>query len=267
VKQPKKPKEKGDLGRKEGSTGLKSQPAPRFWPIHRKEFVWVVKPSPGPHSLENCLPLTIVLRDILGMAKTRKEAKTIVSQGKVQVDGKVRREDDFPVGLMDVISIPDINKHFRIVPSGKGLILHPISKEESNFKLCRIEDKKVVKNRHVQLNLHDGSNILVKVADPKNPQEDTYKTLNTVKISLPERQILEQVEMKEKDPAIIIGGKNVGKHGKIIQVEKAKGKKRMDALVTIEDTNRDRYQTILNFVFAIGREQPLISMPEAVPIV
>jgi len=255
------------LARKGGSTGLKRKPAPKFWPIHRKEFVWVVRPSPGPHSLKNCLPLTIVLRDILKFAKTRKEAKTIVSQGKVYVDGKVRREDDFPVGLMDVISISDIDKYFRIVPSRKGLILHPISKEESNFKLCRIENKKVVENGHVQLNLHDGSNILVKVADPKKPQEDTYKTLDSVKINLPERQILKQVKMKKNDFAMITSGKNIGKHGKIIEIEKTKGKKRTNALVTIEDKKGNRYQTILNFVFAIGEEQPLISMPEAAQIV
>lgn len=255
------------MARKGGSTGLKRKPAPKFWPIHRKEFVWVVKPSPGPHSLKNCLPLTIVLRDILKFAKTRKEAKTIVSQGKVYVDGKVRREDDFPVGLMDVISISDIDNHFRIVPSRKGLILHPISKEESNFKLCRIENKKVVKNGHVQLNLHDGSNILVRIADPKKTQEDTYKALDTVKINLPERQILEQVKMKENDFAIITSGKNIGKHGKIIEIEKTKGKKRTNALVTIEDKKGNRYQTILNFVFAIGEGQPLISMPEVAQIV
>jgi small subunit ribosomal protein S4e len=255
------------LARKGGSTGLKRKPAPKFWPIHRKEFFWVVKPSSGPHSLENCLPLTVVLRDILGVAKTRKEAKTIVSQGKVYVDGKVRREDDFPVGLMDVISISDIDKYFRIVPSRKGLILHPISKEKSNFKLCRIENKKVVENGHVQLNLHDGSNILVKVADPKKPQEDTYKALDSVRISLPERQILKQVKMKENDFAMITSGKNIGKHGKIIEIEKTKGKKRVNALVTIEDEKGNRYQTILNFFFAIGEGQPLISMPEAAQIV
>lgn len=255
------------LGRKEASTGLKRKPAPRFWPIHRKEFLWVVKPSSGPHSIKNCLPLTVVLRDILGFAKTRKEAKIIVSQGKVYVDGKVRRDDSFPVGLMDVISLLDIDRCFRVVPSSKGLILHPISKEELNFKLCRIENKKVVRNGHVQLNLHDGLNVMVKVADLKNPQEDTYKTLDTVKISLPERQIIEQIKMKEKIFVMVTSGKNMGKYGKIIEIEKTKGKKRRNALITIEDKNGNRYQTILNFVFAIGEAQPLISMPEAVQIV
>jgi len=251
------------LGRKGGSTRLKSKPAPRFWPIHRKETPWAVRPAPGPHSLENCLPLALVLREILGFAKTRKEAKTIVSQGKVYVDGKIRRTDDFPIGLMDAISIPDADKFYRVLPSAKGLILNPVDKEEMNFKLCRIEDKSVVKNAQVQLNLHDGSNILLKVADPKNPQEDVYKTLDTIKISLPERQILEHIKMKENGYAIITGGKNIGKYGKIVNIEKAEGKKKRNSLITIEDQKSDRFQTILDFALAIGETKPLISLTEA----
>jgi small subunit ribosomal protein S4e len=251
------------MGRKGASTGLKRKPAPKFWPIHRKEFTWVVKPSPGPHDGSNCLPLTIVLRDSLGFAKTRKEARTIVSQGKICIDGQIRRDDGFPVGLADVVSVLDVDKNFRLIPSAKGLVLQPIDKEEAKFKLCRIENKTTAKNGNMQLNLHDGSNILIRSADAKNPQEDVLETIDTVRITLPERQIVESIKMKEKDYAIITGGKNIGKHGNIIQIEEASGKKRRNALVTIEDKKGNRYQTTLNFVFAIGETQPLISLPEA----
>ena len=250
------------MGKKGGSTGLKRKPAPRFWPIHRKEFTWVVKPLPGPHSLQSCLPLATVLRDILGFAKTRKEAKTIVSQGKICVDGKIRCKDNFPVGLMDIISIPDANKNFRMIPSEKGLVLHPVSKEEAAFKLCRIEDRTITRNGKIQLNLHDGSNLLAKVADPRNTQEDIYKTFDTIKLSLPEKQILEHIKMEEKDFAIITGGKNIGKYGKIVEIEKAEGKKRRNSFATVEDAKGNRYQTILNFIFPIGEKQAVISVPE-----
>lgn len=256
-----------NLGRKGQSTGLKRKPAPKFWPIHRKEFVWVVKPSPGSHSLENCLPLAVVLRDVLEFAETRKEAKTIISNGKVFVDGKAVREDNFPVGLMDVISIPEADKHFRVLPSRKGLILSPIDAEEAKFKLCRIENKTAVSSGHIQLNFHDGSNMAVKVADPRNPQEDVYETLDSVKLSLPERQSLEHIKLKENDFAILTGGKNVGKCGKIVEIEKAEGKKRRNALVTVEDEGGDQYQTVLGFVFAIGEKKPAISLMEANPSV
>ncbi|MDH7564356.1 MAG: 30S ribosomal protein S4e [Candidatus Bathyarchaeota archaeon] len=255
------------MGKKGGSTGLKRGPAPRFWPIKRKEFVWVVKPSAGPHPLRECLPLAVVLRDILGFAKTRKESKAIVSQGKVQVNGRIIRDDIFPIGLMDVLSLPDIGKHFRVLPSPKGLVLNPIAKEEADFKLCRIENKKILDHGHVQVNLHDGSNSLVKVADPKNPQEGVYETLGTLKLSLPDMQVLEHLKIKEKSYAIITKGKNVGRHGRILEIEKAEGKKRKNALVTIEDERGGRYQTILDFVMVVGEEKPLISMPEATQVV
>lgn len=250
------------LGSKGESTGLKRRPAPRFWPIQRKKFTWVVKPSPGPYSVEKCLPLAVVLRDILGFAKTEKEAKTIVSQEKVLIDGEVRHDDRFPVGLMNVISIPDAERYYCVLPSEDGLMIQPVSKEEASFKLCRIENKRVLNNGQVQLNLHDGTNLLVKVADMKNPQEDVYDTLDILKLGLPDRGILEHIKTKEKNCAIITGGKNTGKYGKILEIEKASGKKRRMALVTVEDDKGNRYQTILNLVFTIGQTKPLIVMPE-----
>src|SRR3972149_9107619 len=124
------------MGRKGASSGLKRKPAPRFWPIHRKEVTWIVKPHCGPHAQEQCMPLAVILRDILKFAKTRKEAKAIVSQGRVYIDGKIRKQDNFPIGLGDVISIPCIGESFRVLSSAKGLILQPINGDESKYKLC-----------------------------------------------------------------------------------------------------------------------------------
>jgi small subunit ribosomal protein S4e len=252
---------KGKVGR------LKRNPAPRFWPIHRKEAVWIVRPSSGPHSLEKCLPLSIVLRDILKVAETRKEAKKIISQGKVYVDGKVRLKDDFPVGLMDIISMPDMNMFYRVLPSHKGLFLNPISKEEASFKLLRVEDKTLVKNGASQIAFHDGTTMLVKAGDSENPQEVVYETFATLKLGIPEKQILDQLKTKKGNIAFITGGKNIGKKGKIVEIEKAQAKKRRNALVVVEDEKGGRYQTILDFVFSIGEAKSLISLPEVDPVV
>jgi len=254
------------LGKKGKTARLKRKPAPRFWPIHRKEMPWIVKPSSGPHSLENCLTLTLVLRDILGVTQTRKEGKLILAQGKLQVNGKVRKKDDFPVGLMDVISMPDSNKYYRIMPSNKGLILSPISKEEASFKLVRVEDKTTVKNG-IQIALHDGSNMLIKVADSKKPVEVSYDTFDILKIAYPEKQVVLSLKTKEGNLAVITGGKNIGKQGKIVEIEKTEAKKRRQALVVIEDASGVRYQTILDFIFSIGEAEPLIGVTEASALV
>ncbi|HDM89168.1 MAG TPA: 30S ribosomal protein S4e, partial [Candidatus Bathyarchaeota archaeon] len=113
------------MGKKGGSLHLKREASPPFWPIHRKKFVWTVKPRPGPHPVSRCIPLLLIIRDILGFAETRKEAKKIISQGKILVDGRVRRDDRYPVGLMDVVSIPELKMNYRVLPFKKGLTLHP----------------------------------------------------------------------------------------------------------------------------------------------
>jgi len=251
------------VGKKGGRRHLKRKPAPEFWPIHRKEAVWIVKPNAGPHPISRCIPLTLVLRDVLDVAKTRSEVKTIIHEEKIMVDGKVQREELFPTGLMDVVSILEVEKWYRVLPYEKGLLLHPISKDETTFKLCRIENKTVLSGGNVQLNLHDGRNVLVKVKDPNKPEEDVFDTLDTLKISLPNQEILSHIKLAEGAPALIISGKNAGKHGKIVAIEQRPRQKRKNSLVTVEDEGGNRFQTTVNYVFVLGDKKPIISLPEA----
>jgi len=70
------------------------------------------------------------------------------------------------------------------------------------------------------------------------------------------------LKTKEDNIAIITGGKNIGKYGKIVEIEKTVAKKRRNALVMIEDTSGNRYQTIMDFIFVIGKSESLISLKE-----
>jgi small subunit ribosomal protein S4e len=250
------------LGRKGESGHLKRKPAPKLWPIHRKEAVWTVMPKPGPHSISRSLPLALVVRDMLGFAKTAKEAKNIISQGKIMVDGKVRIDERFLVGLMDVVSIVDAKQSYRVLPSGKGLFLHPVKSSEAAFKLYRIEDKTVVKGGRMHLDLHDGTNLLTEIGKPDNPK-NVYKTLDVLKLSVPDRELLGHIKSTVGVPAIVIGGQNMGKYGKVASIEKQADKKRRDLLVTLKDMKGNQFQTILDFVFILGDAEPSISLPEA----
>jgi len=249
------------MGKQGGSRHLKREAAPSYWPIHRKKFTWAVKPSPGPHPTHRCIPLVIIVREMLGLAKTRKEAKKIISQGKILVDGKIRRDERFPAGLMDVISIPEIKKYYRVLPSEKGLSLHPIDEDEAKFKICRIENKKTLKEGHVEITLHDGRNILIRVENPRNPDEDVYRTLDTLKISIPDQEILEHLKLGKEMFASLVYGKNIGKYGLIKSIEERAGRKRRNLLVTIEDMKGETFQTILDYVFVVGDKTPRVSLP------
>lgn len=245
------------MGKKGGSRHLKRMPAPAFWPIHVKEFQWVTKPSPGPHSIEESLPISLALRDILHYARTNREARRILSEKKIKVDGKVRIDKQFPIGLMDIIEIPDAELAYRVTPiKGKGLSIIEIPKEEKSFKLCRIENKKNVKGGNIQLQLHDGRSILLKINDPNNPQEDIYKTRDTLQVTLPDQEILKHVVFKENVYALVTAGRNTGRSGRIIKIEESKFAK--PSIVTIEDDEGNSFQTIANYVLVVGENEPLL---------
>ena len=251
------------MGRKGQGGHLKRKPAPKLWPIHRKEAVWTVMPKPGPHSLSRSLPLALIVRDMLELAKTGKEAKNVISQGKILIDGKVRRDERSLVGLMDIISIPEAKKYYRVLPSAKGLFLHPIEADEAKFKLYRIEDKTIVKGGRTDLRLHDGTSLLIDAVKDSSIEKADYNTLDILKLSIPDRELLGYKKLNVGTPALIIGGKNMGTYGVIDTIEKQTDKKRRDLLVTLKDAKGQQFQTILDFIFVLEGSESSVMLPEA----
>ncbi len=247
------------MGKKGGVRHLKRMPAPAFWPLHRKEFQWAPKPTAGPHPSEKCLPLMLIVREMLHHAKDAREAKIILSEGRIKVDGKIRRSPKYPAGLMDVIEVPDAKSVFRVLPSpGRGLDLVKISKEESLFKLCRIENMRTVRGGDIQLNLHDGRNILIKAEGSSGPVADSYKTLDTIQLALKDQKILKRLKFREGSYAIVTSGRNIGKSGKIVRIEEATAAR--PGIVAIESDQGETFQTTTDYVFIVGDEKPLITL-------
>ncbi|MEM1515418.1 MAG: 30S ribosomal protein S4e [Candidatus Bathyarchaeia archaeon] len=252
------------MGKVGGSRHLKCEATPIFWPIHRKKYTWTIKPDPGPHPIKRCIPLGIIIRDLLGYAETMREVKKIVAQGNILVDGRVRCDIHFPVGLMDVLSITEINKNWRVLPYGKGLALFEINDEEAKYKICRIEGKATLPGGHLQLNLHDGRNILIRCEDPRKPVGGEYHTLDTLRISLPDQMILEHLRLDVGMMALIVDGENLGRYGFIKSIDLIEKQKRRKCLVTIEDENGTAYQTILDYLFVVGDGISRIFLPKVV---
>src|SRR3989344_3482821 len=134
---------------------LKRISMPRSWQIEKKEHKFVTRPLPG-QSFDLGMPLNVVLRDVLKLAYTNREVKKILNSKEILVNGVRIKEPRFIVGFMDTISIEEIKKHYRILLNHRGkVILQEIKKDESSVKICKIINKKKIKDR-IQLNLFDG---------------------------------------------------------------------------------------------------------------
>ena len=235
---------------------LKRLSAPKSWKIPRKKNVWVVKTRPGPHSLEDSLPLLLVVRDYLGLADTAREAKRIINEGKVMVDKKVRKDHRFSVGLMDVIEIPEAKERRVVLFDEKGnLILKELSKKNTNTKLCKIKDKTVLAGGNIQLNLHDGTNIFVKVKNPKSPKEDVYKTKDTLILDLKTGKIQSHIPYKKGNIALVTGGSHRASVAKIDDINIIKSTQSNTVMLSVD---KEKFQTIEDYVFVIGEKEPVL---------
>lgn len=234
---------------------LKRLPAPKYWPIKRKTGKFTTRVIPGPHPQEQCLPLTLVLREILGYAENMREVRAILSSGQIKIDGHVRKDPRYPVGLMDVIDITTSGERFRLVPKKRGgLRLVKIDDKEAEFKLCKIETKTIVKGGKVQLGLHDGRSLLL----PEGEKPSKYSTLDTLKISIPEQKILDSVNLEKGVYAVVSQGRNIGNEGKVIAIDRRVGTHA--STVTMEDPEGNRFQTALEYVFVVGKSKPEVSL-------
>jgi len=240
------------MGNKGPTKHLKRHMSPAFWPIHRKGGKWAVRPSSGPHSLKTSIPTKVLLRDQFKYATTAREAKSLIKNGKMLIDGKVRKDDRFPVGLMDVIHIPDTKEYFRVLPDHGGKLRYlAITAEEAQFKLCRIIGKTSLRAGKTQLNLHDGSNVVI------NTEADKYKVKDVLKIKVPEKEIMDSIEFKEMQQVIITGGRSQGAQGVLIKVGPEPGWKRTATIRTIEG---DDIRTLSNYLFVVGVNEPVIKL-------
>ncbi len=241
------------MGKKGPARHLKREASPRIWPIPRKGFEWAPKTSPGPHPLADSIPLIIIVRDLLGYAETWREARIVIKEGHILVDGRVRRDMGFPVGMMDTLEIPKAGQAFRILPASRvRLRLHPIEKEELGYKLCRIIGKTTLRGGRTQLNLHDGRNLLLEV------EEREYKLNDVIKLSIPEQEILDHIRFERGTLALVAGGSSRGSYGSIMEVGTEPWKRRTAILRT---PRREEITTLARYLFAVGSAKPLISIP------
>lgn len=228
--------------------------------------VWAPRPSTGPHKLRECLPISLVLRNRLKYALTRREVNMISMRRLIKVDGKTRTDMNYPAGFQDVISIDKTEEAFRLLYDVKGrFTLHRINKDEAQFKLCRV--KKVAKAKKTTIGrnplgsnqsaaipyvvTHDGRT--VKYPDPN------VKLHDTVKLDLASGKIIGHIKFDVGNLCMVTRGANQGRIGVLVTKERHPGS--FD-IVHLQDRKGHKFATRLENVFAIGEgNTPAISLP------
>lgn len=231
---------------------LKRLTAPKSWMLDKCSGSFAPKSSPGPHKGRESFPMTLFLRNRLKYALSYAEVKKIVKQRLIKVDGKIRTDNTFPTGFMDVVTIDRTNENFRILYDVKGrFIVHRIKPEEARYKLCRVRKVATGPKNVPYITTHDGRTI--RYPDP------LVKVNDSVQVDVASGKMKEYIKFDSGNLVMITGGHNLGRVGTITQRERHPGS--FD-IVHIKDALGHTFATRLGYVFVIGKgNKAMISLP------
>ncbi len=180
---------------------IKRRASPKIWPVHRKGTKYIVAPN------EKGLPLLIAMREILNVCQTKKEAKKIIHENNVHINGNLVKDEKYALKLFDVLKLQ--SKEYKITILNKKYSLKEISEKESKTKIAKITGKKLLKGKKLQVNLSDGRNYMM---------AKECSIGDSVLVNLAEKKIEHCIPLKEKSKVFVSSGKHIGKTGVIEKI-------------------------------------------------
>ncbi len=221
---------------------LKRKAAPRTWPIPRKETTFIMRPRPSGHTLALSMPVAIVLREVLGLVQTARQAQLVLKNSEVKINGRKLHHTDDPVGFMDLLTI-DKDNYRVLINKNNVLTVTPVKKGEE-FVIYQVRGKTTVGGGKIQLNCRGGFNLLVDVGQ--------YKNRDSVVVDL-DGKIKEKLTFEKGAAILVVGGNHIGKVGSIEEIDKEEGS------LTIK-SGKETFQTSIDYAFVIGKDKPIITL-------
>ena len=230
------------MGKRGKRTTLKRAAVSKSVPVHdKKERTWIIRPGAGTHPQRRSIALGALLRDVLGIVETKRESRLLLAARKVQVDGKVRTDEKYPVGFQDVVSLPEAELYYRITITAKGR-LKPVeaTSADAGEKLLKVTRKDVNRKGRVAVTFHDGRNVLA---------DNNVRVGDSVRFSLREGKIAQLMKFGVNAKCLITDGKHAGLEAEIMKLFPSKGERPAEALVK---TGGGEFRTLAQYLFVTG---------------
>ncbi len=226
---------------------LKRIATPRTWPILRKLHTYVARPKSGKIQ-ELSLPLSFVCKELLGICQTTRQVKALLENKQLVVDGKVRKDHRYPVGLYDVLTVVDSKKSYRIGLGKNGkLTAFEIPQSEKDITLGKVSSKQLVGKDMYQLSMLNGKVLKV---DAKTAS--TIKVGDTLVLDASQK-ITKHLPLQKGQMVNFIGGRHIGSIG---QIESTQNQK-----ITVLLENQPT-ETLKKYAFVVGDKNAEVKISE-----
>ncbi len=179
-------------------------------PIRRKGTRYLARAK---IDYKNSVPVVIALRDMLKLARTLKEVEKMIHHKLLKINGKLVKDYRDSIRLFNIFEA-DKSYQLTLNKIGKFAFVEDSSKE----RMCKVIDKKLYKKNTIQLNLHEGTNIVSK--EKINVGDTVYIDFNT--------KIKKHTVFEKGKKCIILSGKYSGHTGSISEIDANKAKIKLE---------------------------------------
>jgi small subunit ribosomal protein S4e len=206
---------------------------PKMWPLARKGMKYIAKPR------GLGIPISVVLRDMLKLAKNRKEVKKTIHEKQILLNQRNISNENNAIALFDVISVIPSKKHYKLGINENGKYeMEEIKESESERKISKIIGKRLMKKEKMQINFEDGRNILVK-------KDFKGKVNDSVLRNFKEKKIEKIIEMDRGGEILVLHGRHSGARAKIDKIIKE------ESMIEANTENKKTISVPIKFVMVI----------------
>jgi small subunit ribosomal protein S4e len=215
---------------------------PNSWPVERKEETFTVKAGAGPHGSAG-VPLVILLRDVLGYADSKKEARYALNQDTILVNGDAVSDHQRPIGMFDILAFTAREEYYRVFPDEGGrLALTPIDADDAESRLGKVVGKRTVRGSDVQLTLHDGTTLVV-------DEDAEYAPGDSLVVDSESKEVVAHFVYEEGALVTAVDGSHAGEVGTLEEITVTPGSG--SNAVTVSQEDGDGFETVEEYVVVI----------------
>ena len=220
-------------------TTLKRIALPRTWSVPRKSLnrekrTFISRPVGK--TLMLSVALNTFLKEILFLAKTKKEVKALLKHQVVLVNGLRVKDDKFPVTLFDVVTLESMGESFRAVLTENGKLSGvSIPAKEATLLLRRVEGKTLLTGNKLQVNLSGSANMLF--------DKTALKVGDSLIIS--NKKVVKEISLAVGVTVVLIAGRHIGTAAKVTEI---------DGNSIFVETKKGVFKTLKKYAFVVGEK-------------
>jgi len=217
---------------------MKRLASPNYMKLERKQSKFILKPMPGRHTLDSSVALATFLIEKIGVAKTAAEARNAIVNGKIEINGRVRKNQKYPIGLGDIIKLIPSDESYLVSVGKYGTFEGKKLGKGEGKRTLKVIGKYIEKGKKQMIRLNNGN--IVHFDKEVNVNDS---------VILENRKISKVLKLEEGAHCMVMIGAHAPDVGKISEIKK--GTALRDTTVKIEGKD-GAFETLVDNIIVIG---------------